>query len=176
MIRALRHHRSRRPGVTLIELLIVILVMLMITAVTVPAISPALEGRKVREAARMVEVFLNGARNRAIGSGHSVGVLIEPDENEPSQCVALSYVEQPDPYGGDYDNSTLVVLGNGGFGAWQNLPGYDAMGKPIAGVVANDSVFTQGDVGWVQNIAPGDLFFLRDDDTIMYRVFAGEPY
>ena len=131
LLRNLRNHGARRSGVTLIELLIVILIMLMITAVTVPAISPALEGRKVREAARIVEVFLNGARNRAIGSGHSVGVLIEPDENEPSQCIALSYVEQPDPYAGDYQNSKILVLGNGGFGAWLNEPFIDGMGNLV---------------------------------------------
>src|SRR3569623_1509530 len=118
----LRQTAVRRSGVTLIELLIVILIMLMITAVTIPAISPALEGRKIREAARMVEVFLNGARNRAIALGHSVGVLIEPDPNEPSQCIQLSYVEQPPPYAGDYSSSTVLVLGNGGFGAWQTPP------------------------------------------------------
>lgn len=166
----------RRPGVTLVELLVVILVMLMITAVTIPAIRPALEGRKIREAARMVEVFLNGARNRAIASGHSVGVLIEPDPNEPSQCISLSYVEQPGPYSGDYQSSTIIALGNGGFGAWTTPPHFDAMGTFVPGVVAGDAIFPQADIGWIQNIAPGDLFFMGNDDTVLYRLCAGEPY
>jgi type II secretory pathway pseudopilin PulG len=147
----------RRPGVTLVELLVVILVMLMITAVTIPAIRPALEGRKIREAARMVEVFLNGARNRAIASGHSVGVLIEPDPDEPSQCISLSYVEQPDPYAGDYQSSTVLTLGNGGFGAWQVPPHFDAMLGFVA-TVSPDVIFPSNDIGWVQNIGPGDVF------------------
>lgn len=176
MMRARRQSGWRRSGVTLIELLIVILVMLMITAVTVAAISPALEGRKLREAARIVDVFLNGARNRAIGSGKIVGVLIEPDELEPSQCIALSYVEQPDPYGGDYQTSTILTLGTGGFGAWQILPQPNGMGGATGTVASNDTAFPKQDVGWIQNIAPGDIFTLGNNDTVQYRLYLGEPF
>ena len=178
MTHAPRHCDLRRSGVTLVELLIVILVMLMITAVTVPAIRPALEGRKTREAARIVEVFLNGARNRAIESGHPVGVLIEPDEFEPSQCIALSYVEQPDPYAGDFTNSKINVLGNGGFGAWMTPPQVFNTVPPsyIPGISAGDPVFPMGDIGWYETVAPGDLLTLGVDDTVQYRIFLGEPY
>lgn len=166
-----------RRGVTLIELLVVILVMLMITAVTLPAMRPALEGRKIREAARMVEVFISGARSRAIQSGHAVGVLIKPDEQNPSQCIELSYVEQPPPYSGDFQNSTIAILGNGGFGVWNNLPYIDAMGNPVPGMIYSSApVFTMQDIGWVENLAPGDIFTLADDDTIRYRIYAGEPF
>jgi type II secretory pathway pseudopilin PulG len=165
---------QRRQGVTLIELLIVILVMLMITAVTLPAISPALEGRKIREGARILEVFLNSARNRAVAENKVVGVLVEPDENEPSQCISLSLVEQPDPWSGDFQDSRIAILGNGGFGVWSQLPSDDGM---TAGIISTtDPIFSQSDVGWIGNIAPGDVFTLGADDTIQYRLYAGEPF
>lgn len=170
MIDSYRTADRRRPGVTLIELLIVILVMLMITAVTVPAISPALQGRKIREGARILEVFLNSARNRAVAENKVVGVLVEPDENEPSQCISLSLVEQPDPWSGDFQNSKILRLMNGGFGAW-TAP--DASGNPQ---VSSDPPFVQGDVGWIGNLAPGDVFYFAEDDTIQYRLYAGEPF
>lgn len=166
-----------RRGVTLIELLIVILIMLMIAAVTMPIIRPALEGRKIREAARIVEVFLNGARNRALQSGKTVGVIFETNRNEPSAVVSLAYAEQPDPYSGDFQGSRICLLGNGGFGVWQIPPHNDALGNFAPGVIAtNDSIFTLGDNGWVNNLSPGDLFHLNNDDTTRYRIFAGEPY
>ncbi|HUY90002.1 MAG TPA: prepilin-type N-terminal cleavage/methylation domain-containing protein [Pirellulales bacterium] len=167
-----------RRGVTLVELLVVILVMLMITAVTLPAMRPALEGRKIREAARMVEVFLSGARNRAMQTGHAFGVLIKPDEHNPSQCIELSYVEQPPPYTGDYQNSTIAILGNGGFGVWVNdKPYVDGMGNLVPSLIYSSApVFTLQDIGWIQNLAPGDIFTLADDDTIHYRIYAGEPF
>lgn len=165
-----RRFTQRRPGVTLVELLIVILVMLLITAVTVPAISPALQGRKIREGARILEVFLNSARNRAVAENKVVGVMIEADEQEPSQSISLSLVEQPDPWSGDFQNSKVLRLMNGGFGAW-TAP--DASGNPR---ISADPPFVQGDVGWIGNIAPGDVFYFADDDTIQYRLYAGEPY
>ncbi|HEV3339701.1 MAG TPA: prepilin-type N-terminal cleavage/methylation domain-containing protein, partial [Pirellulales bacterium] len=71
--------RERRParGVTLIELLVVIMIMLMISVITIPVVAPALSNRQIRESARMVDVFLNGARNRAAQTGRPVGVVFE---------------------------------------------------------------------------------------------------
>lgn len=163
-----------RRGVTLIELLVVILVMLLITAVTVPAISPALRGRKIREGARVLEVFLNSARNRAVADGKTVGVMLMPDPQEPSQCTSLSLVEQPDPWTGDFQASQIAILANGGFGVWQQLPAPDGS---AAGIIStSDPIFSMGDVGWIGNIAPGDVFTLGSDDTIQYRLYAGEPF
>lgn len=164
-----------RRGFTLIELLVVILILLMITAVTLPAIRSALEGRKVREAARMVEVFISGARSRAIRSGHSIGIVIQPDEQNPAQCVKLSYAEQPDPYTGDFAKSRIAILGNGGFGVWATVPQLTLAG-PMPGSSSPNPVFPQGDIGWLENVAPGDLFYLAQVDGVLFRLWLGEPY
>lgn len=182
-----------RRGVTLIELLIVILIMLMITAITIPVIAPAMKGRDVREAARMIDVFINGARTRAQSTGHNYGIIIERMPGLPNGSVTLSYCEQPDAYTGDYastvsfpgmpagsSGSTILLLGNGGFGQWM-------VGPPTpttAAVNPATYVFPKGDTGWIAgpaptgtgwltNIAPGDVMVVNNTS---FRIWAGEPF
>jgi type II secretory pathway pseudopilin PulG len=99
----------RRRGATLIELLVIIIVLLTITAIAIPVMSPILSGRKIREAARMVNVFMSGARNRAVQTGRPVGVAIERVAGLPEAAFRLSYAEVPPPWAGDFVNSTVVL-------------------------------------------------------------------
>jgi type II secretory pathway pseudopilin PulG len=150
-----RHARTSRQGVTLLELLIVILVMLMITALTIPVVAPALSGRQIREAARMVDVFINGARNRAFQTGRPVGVVFEQDI--PGGATTLSYAEVPPPYSGDQSNSTINITQNG------------------ATDVTSGYMFNQQDMGWYGLVRPGDLIQFNYRPTL-YRIYAGEPF
>ena len=59
-------HGGGRVGVTIVELLVVITLLLMITAVTVPTIAPAIQQRRVREAARLTSSYIAAARARAM--------------------------------------------------------------------------------------------------------------
>ncbi|HJT36693.1 MAG TPA: prepilin-type N-terminal cleavage/methylation domain-containing protein [Pirellulales bacterium] len=186
----LRGSASRR-GVTLVELLVAIMIMLLITAIAIPVIAPSIKNRDVREAARMIDVFINGARSRALQSGHSYGIMIERMPGQPNGAVTLSYCEQPDPYTGDFasgvsfpgmppgaSGSSIMLLGNGGFGAWGPpsvtgaptvLPGAFPLGDSgwIAGPVPG------GGTGWLTNIAPGDVVVVQGTQ---YRIWAGEPF
>ena len=90
-----------RRGVTLLELLVVIIIIVSITAATIPAVLPALANRRVREASRVVNVFIAGARNRAMQTGRPVGVMIERFNGLPEAAMTLSYCEMPLPYAGD---------------------------------------------------------------------------
>lgn len=54
----------RRGGFTLLELLVVILIMLSVTAITIPVVAPAMKGRQIREGIRMLNTFLNAAQSR----------------------------------------------------------------------------------------------------------------
>lgn len=180
-------HATGRRGFTLVELLVVIFIMLLITAVTIPVIAPSVKNRDVREAARMIDVFINGARSRAKLNGHIYGVMLERMPGMPNGVVALSYCEQPDTYTGDYASaasfpgmggggggSTIRMLGNGGFGGW--LTQFPPVVDPI--------VFPMSDAGWiagpaptgggyVTNIAPGDVVTVKG---VQYRIWAGEPF
>ncbi len=95
----LRSLRSR-SGVTILELLIVLLILLMVTAAAIPIMAPALENRRMREAARLASSFISGARSKAIQSGREVGVVLQRFEGKP-YAMTMSYVEVPPPYGGD---------------------------------------------------------------------------
>ena len=101
--------RARR-GLTLIELLVVISIMLIVTVIAVPAMKPAMENRKIREAAREVNVYLGSARNHAIELGRPVGVLFTIDTTiQGNPSLELQQVEIPATYAGDTTGATASV-------------------------------------------------------------------
>jgi len=108
--------QSRR-GVTLVELLVVVFVLVAITAAALQVYTPSAEERRVREAARGVNTFFSVARARAISSGRPVGVQIrrlpDPAPGDPNRFslagVNLVYVEMPEPYSGSTTLSTIEL-------------------------------------------------------------------
>lgn len=117
-----RRSPDGRRGVTLIELLVVIALLVMITAVTIPAVAPSIQQRRQREAARLVSSYISAARSRAMEIGRSVGVVIQrfnPGQASSSggggsgtlqpYSMSLSIAEAPPPYAGDATNSTVKV-------------------------------------------------------------------
>jgi prepilin-type N-terminal cleavage/methylation domain-containing protein len=178
--------QEARRGVTLVELLIVIVIMLMVTAVVVRATAPALSGRRIREAARMVDVFVNGARSRALQTGRPYGVMIErtPVLNagtglmNSSMGLSVAYAEVPPPYTGDFTGSRILLLGNGAFGAWQmpllgNPAPWTLSESAAIAFVSADSVFPSSDSGWFETVSPGDILVIHGTQ---YRLYAGEPF
>ncbi len=106
--------RCRRRGVTLIELLIVISIMMLLAAFALPQLAPLSKQRKIREAARSVNVFLSRARSRAIESGRPCGVAfhrVSDDTNDPlSNAVSMLYqAEVPPPYAGDTMSARVTM-------------------------------------------------------------------
>ncbi len=105
-------HLSLRYGLTLMELLVVIIIISLVTAATIPIMNPQAAPRRIREASRIVSGFINGARNRAISEGHPVGIILErqPGANN-SACFKLFFAEQLVPYAGDTINARATVSG-----------------------------------------------------------------
>ena len=68
-------------GFTLIEMLIVITIMLILVGAAATAMRPATEGRRIREAARAINVYLSSARNRAMETGRPCGVTFHHFHN-----------------------------------------------------------------------------------------------
>lgn len=99
----------RRRGVTLLELLVVITIILILLAVMVPRLRPMMEQRRMREAARTVSVFFGAARSRAMETGRPVGVAIERLKIQPDAAVALRMVEEPPLYAGDVIGARVRV-------------------------------------------------------------------
>jgi len=75
------HTSPRRGGFTLIELLVVITIILIISAIALPTILPALAHRQVSEAARILQGALVGARDSAIHNNVPSGIRLLPDPN-----------------------------------------------------------------------------------------------
>jgi prepilin-type N-terminal cleavage/methylation domain-containing protein len=80
-------------GFTLIELLVVILIILIISAVALPTIIPALSHRQVSEAARILQGALVGARDSAIHNNAPSGIRLLPDPAFPIQRLANGTID-----------------------------------------------------------------------------------
>jgi prepilin-type N-terminal cleavage/methylation domain-containing protein len=67
-------------GFTLVELLVVITIIALISAATLPVVLPALSSQQVREAARILQAALVGARDAAIRDNAPRGIrlLVDP--------------------------------------------------------------------------------------------------
>jgi Tfp pilus assembly protein FimT len=98
----------RSRGITILELLIVLVIMLMVTAAAIPMMAPALRNRQMREATRLVSAYLGAARARAVQTGRPVGVVIEREDGS-AFSLRISQVEVPPPYAGDVQSASAVV-------------------------------------------------------------------
>ena len=85
----------RSCGFTLVELLVVILIILLVSAVTLPTVLPALSHRQVTESARILQAALIGARDMAIRSNAPRGLRFVPDPLLTLPSFANATVAQP---------------------------------------------------------------------------------
>src|SRR5687768_6520974 len=104
---------SARRGITLIELLLVIFIMLLITAIAIPTMSPSIEQRRIRETSRLVTSYIQGARTRAIQIGRPVGVWIEEMPSLDGASTTMFYGAVPPIYAGDSVGSTVTISVSG---------------------------------------------------------------
>jgi type II secretory pathway pseudopilin PulG len=80
----------------------VVLVILMIMAsATIPRLRPMADRSRTREASRSVHLAVDSARNLAMTTGRSCGVMIERLPSNTSCAMTLTQVETPPPYAGD---------------------------------------------------------------------------
>jgi prepilin-type N-terminal cleavage/methylation domain-containing protein len=125
-------HSKARRGMTLIELLIVVSIILIAAAVFVPRLQPMMDHSKVREAARVIQLYMSTARNQAMATGRSCGVMIEPLPSDTGCAMNLSQVETPPPYGGATEGAYATVTSVGVNGNYANckIALYNQAGQP----------------------------------------------
>src|SRR5690606_15659964 len=97
-------------GITLLELLIVMVIMLMVTAAAIPIMAPAMKNRQMRESTRLISSYFGAARARAMQTGRPVGVMVERFNGQPF-AFTLSQVEVPPSYAGDTVGSRMTING-----------------------------------------------------------------
>ncbi len=152
---------GRRRGFTLVELMLVILIMLAVTVITVAMLTPAMRGRRLREAARQVNVFLNAARNRAIQTGRSWGVVIERQRGFPSASVLVHLCETPPVYAGDSQAAALKLCTLG----VDPQTGVATVGATVKLGQIGPGLIRPGDVAWVNYQGEGYVVtFANDSD------------
>ena len=97
---------------TLIELLVVVSIAVMLMAVAIPIMRPALKDRKLREASRQINTFIVNAKARAAESGRPHGIWIVRN-NDNTELVDSSYqifiAESPIPFAGEVFNDTCTL-------------------------------------------------------------------
>jgi prepilin-type N-terminal cleavage/methylation domain-containing protein len=99
-----------RRGMTLVELLVVISIMVALLAFAVPRIALDRTERRIRAASDIVVAALNTARYRAIETGRPCGVLFEEDLDWEGSCRVLKQVEVPPPFAGlSYDSKMQLT-------------------------------------------------------------------
>jgi type II secretory pathway pseudopilin PulG len=103
--RVVRKHRLR--GVTLVELLIVITLVLMLLGIAVPLLKPAVDRGRVREGARSVSAYVALAKARAVELGRPAGIWMERSAPGSNACFELFLAEMPQPYSGDLQGATV---------------------------------------------------------------------
>ena len=89
--------QAGRRGFTLIELPVVILIILLVSAVVLPTVIPAISHRQVSEAARILQGALAGARDTAINNNAPAGIRLLPDPALTGQAIVLNGVPTLDP-------------------------------------------------------------------------------
>lgn len=151
-----------QSGLTLIELLIVMTIMVLLVGATIPVLSPPGDERKLREASRGINTFISGAQARAVQTGRPVGVMFKRlseqtgDADDRAVCLELIYVQAPAPYAGLETSSRVMIS--------QPNPAQPIVAlrfvasKPIeGGAVAGLPAGLQGDLLPPEAFAPGDL-------------------
>lgn len=98
-----------RTGLTLVELLVVVIIMTTLVATVIPLMAPAVETRRIREAARGTSAFIAATRARAIETGRPAGIWLERMAGEPGAAITLFEAEVPPPYAGPIPGAAVAM-------------------------------------------------------------------
>jgi prepilin-type N-terminal cleavage/methylation domain-containing protein len=160
---------ARARAFTLVELLIVVVIIVLVSAVALPTVLPALARRQVSEAARLLQGALVGARDRAIHDGRPSGIRLLPDPAWPLQydattgrlvpgrTLAYSRVIPIDP-APEYREGMVTVRPSAAYAAdVVDVPGLVLEEAPI-----DRNGAPNPPVSWMWNIRVGDRLQLND--------------
>lgn len=156
-------------------MLVVVSIMMILVAVSASAFRPANDSRRIREAARLMNIYLGSARNRAMETGRPCGVVLHPF-NSATYALSMDQCETPPAYAGETLDAVVKVQD------WTYLPGttnyYAANQATVLKVIVRpgdipDTLIHRGDLIQLNNQGPlytvdidsgEDSFMSRDYD------------
>jgi prepilin-type N-terminal cleavage/methylation domain-containing protein len=100
---------ARRRGMTLVELLVVVMILGLLSVTVLPTIGNTVGSRRNREAARNASSFIARAQSRAINAIGPRGFMIQPLAADPAAAIDMYFASAPEHYGGEDDDSRAVV-------------------------------------------------------------------
>ena len=131
---------SSRQAFTLVELLVVMAIILLLAAVTLPSVRSLLHGQKVTQASRMVQAHIESAQARAIASGSHVAVIFERLGTDNNTATRLSIGQVFPPYQGDITGATGTLSDTSGDGYHDQI-----MVDALYASLVTQGVFGKGD-------------------------------
>jgi prepilin-type N-terminal cleavage/methylation domain-containing protein len=151
---------ASRAGVTLIELLVVVTILVMLMAYATSMVKPALEDRKSRETAQLLNSYFTNAQARAAELGRPVGVYLERSPNDDNKVLQMYTAVTPPPFVGSVANTRAGIVPVSATdpravmdtATPPNLLGFDLN---IDGNNTADRV----DVRWIYEVTVADAFF-----------------
>lgn len=111
-----RRNAGLRAGMSLVELLVVVAIIVTLSTITLRTFTPPLKDRQIREGSRVVSAALQAARSKALQTGRRHGLVLErltikSDAGVqilPTACRRLYTVAMQPPYQGDYPESVAT--------------------------------------------------------------------
>ncbi|MCC7422903.1 MAG: prepilin-type N-terminal cleavage/methylation domain-containing protein [Planctomycetaceae bacterium] len=95
---------TARRGFTLIELLVAITILLILATMTFTLFNASMKGDQIRTAARQIQSYVEGARDRALHARADRGVRFLRDPNNPATINAMLFIQAQDP-----EEGTLIL-------------------------------------------------------------------
>ena len=102
-----------RHGMTLVELLVVVLILGLLAVTVLPNLTNSGENRRLREGVRAVSSFVANAQSRAIGQATGAGLWIDVLANQmggSSIAIDLAAANVAQPYAGATTSSGITTL------------------------------------------------------------------
>lgn len=85
--------RSRQSGFTLVEILVVVSILMVLTALAIYAFNRSTDGDRIREAARTAQSAFMGAHDRALHAKDKRGIRLIRDVSDPTIVTGFAYVQ-----------------------------------------------------------------------------------
>lgn len=163
--------KQSRKAVTMIELLIVVGIITLLTAVALPNVRDQLREQKTKRAADMVKAYINRARARAINSGLPYGIVLRRagvgSAAQRSKCLEIGFARRAPDYGGDTVGATIVITGA------TSSPRSFSFGFPTLAAPLRTSQTISEVAGYAGVSSSGRTYFhrhpfLRSGDTVTF--------